>query len=282
MRRRFPVTCALVVGLGVWGWCAQAQQQSGSGSASQSTSQSSSTQSGTKGTSSGNSAQDSTPNDIPTPDDPAPDAKNDQSVPVGGEVKNPTTGGRVKKHVKDQMSSWCVGFPVDHCFEKKSKPEDQNTQNKPPRSDDPTPTGESASVTPPPMRQGESSSKDTKIDLTPPVGDANDHPGSSPDPEAGPTEFHAWDPHRAMKNVEVGDYYYKRGNYRAAISRYEEALQWKPKDAEATFKLADAYDKVGDFIDAKDNYQKYLKILPEGPRAQEATKALARMESKVN
>ena len=80
-----------------------------------------------------------------------------------------------------------------------------------------------------------------------------------------------------MKNVEVGDYYYKRGNFRAAISRYQEALQWKPRDAEATFKLADAYEKVGDNIDAKDNYEKYLGILPKGPRSDDAKKALARL-----
>jgi len=245
MGKRFLVTCALVVTLAVWCGLAAAEQDKQQGSAPNA-----------PASSSGNgSAQNSTPSDIPTPDDPAADTK------AAPRAKQPDTAKQQTKGDKRSDSP-------------------NVRENRPPRSDDPNPSSENADATPPPMKQGESSSKDTKIDLTPPVGDANEHPDSSPDPEAGPTEFHAWDPHRAMKNVEVGDYYYKRGNYRAAISRYQEALQWKPKDAEATFKLADAYDKVGDFIDAKDNYQKYLKILPKGPRAEEANKALARLETK--
>ena len=278
MRKHFLFWCALILALGSWCWCAPAAPQQGSSAPS----------------SSGNSsAQDATPpNDVPTPDDPVPDANadgthQDQSVPVGGTVKDPTTGERVKKGVKDRVTSpWCVGAPLNHCFEKKQGPDadktsgNQNgTQNRipaPPRSDDSSDDSAEA----PPMTKGESSSKDTKVDLSPPVGDAADHPDSSPDPSAGPAEFHAWDPHRAMKNVEVGDYYFKRENYRAAASRYQEALQWKPRDAEATYKLAEAYEKMGDAIDARHNFEQYLSILPKGPRAEEAHKALARLEQK--
>src|SRR3974390_845625 len=88
----------------------------------------------------------------------------------------------------------------------------------------------------------ESSSKQTEIDVTPPKGDEK-HPGAS-DEELG--EFHPWDPHKAVKCVEVGDYYFKQQNYRAAISRYQEALEWKPRDAEATYKLGVVLEKTGD------------------------------------
>jgi tetratricopeptide (TPR) repeat protein len=235
---------------------------------------------------SGGSSQSTTstsnPNDVPTPDD-VPAATNSQtqngaaSAQGGqqGDQQNgddkPSRAQRAKKHVKDQMSSWCVGAPLNHCYEKQPKDDSQKGSGlpPPPRSDDKTAT--------PPAKEGESSSKDTKVDLSPPLGDSNEHPESTPGPDSGPAEFHAWDPHRAMKNIEIGDYYYKQQNYRAALSRYQEALQWKPKDAEATFKLADAFEKLGDTIDAKDNYQKYLAILPKGPRSEEANKALARL-----
>jgi len=231
----------------------------------------------------------SAPNDIPTPDDDpsaTTDSKQTQGADQSADEKKPTRGERVKKHMKDQMSSWCVGAPVSHCYEKdpNAKPEqkgyNRQAQNqRAPRSDDPQPRGEDENaVDTPAATPGESSSKDTKVDLSPPPGDANEHPDSSVEDEiSAPTEFHAWDPHRAMKNVEVGDYYFKQGNYRAAASRYHEALQWKPRDAEATFKLANAYDKLGDFIDARNNYEQYLKILPKGPRAEDAQKAMARL-----
>ena len=128
---------------------------------------------------------------------------------------------------------------------------------------------------------GESSSKQTEIDVSPPKDDVKNHPYSSElDDGSDVGEFHAWDPHKAMKAIEVGDFYFKKENYRAAISRYQEALQWKPNDAEATFKLAESYDKSGDTADAIETYQSYLKILPHGPYAEKTQKALERLRQK--
>jgi tetratricopeptide (TPR) repeat protein len=131
---------------------------------------------------------------------------------------------------------------------------------------------------------GESSSKDTKIDLSPPVDDAKKHPNSSAavaDAEAeagGVTEFRPWDPHKAAKDVEIGDFYFKRKNYRAAEDRYREALLYKDNDAMATIRLAECLEKLGEPGPARDSYASYLKILPHGPFAEEAQKALERLK----
>src|SRR4051812_19939755 len=115
---------------------------------------------------------------------------------------------------------------------------------------------------------GESSSKDTKINAPSPTGSAE------PDvPEAKP-----WDPHKADKNIEIGDYYFNQKNYRAAESRYREALEWKPGDAIATYKLGEVMEKEGNLTQARQNYEAYLKILPRGPLAEKAKKALERIE----
>lgn len=82
---------------------------------------------------------------------------------------------------------------------------------------------------------------------------------------------------RALKNVEIGDYYYKQRNYRAAVSRYREALQYKPNDAVATFRLATALEKMNETAEARSMYLDYLRILPEGPFAEEAKEALERL-----
>src|SRR5208283_1171069 len=113
--------------------------------------------------------------------------------------------------------------------------------------------------------------------ISPPKGDEK-HPGAN-DSELG--EFHPWDPHKAAKCIEVGDYYYKQGNYRGAISRYQEALEWKPKDAEATYKLGEVQEKTGDLNSALANYQAYLKLLPKGPLAEKAQKGVDRLKSKA-
>jgi tetratricopeptide (TPR) repeat protein len=131
---------------------------------------------------------------------------------------------------------------------------------------------------------GESSSKDTQIDLTPPADDAKKHPESS-DPltdvegsNGDVAEFHPWNPHKAAKDVEVGDFYFKRKNYRAAEDRYREALFYKDNDAIATFRLAVCLEKLDRQNEARAEYENYLKILPHGPQAEEAQKAIERLK----
>ena len=133
---------------------------------------------------------------------------------------------------------------------------------------------------------GDSSSKDTQVDLSPPADDAKVHPQSSTavaaaEAEAmgGITELKSWDPHKAAKDVEVGDFYFKRKNYRAAEERYREALRYKDNDAVATIRLAESLEKLGIWDDARAEYESYLKILPHGPQASEAQKAIDRLKA---
>jgi len=134
---------------------------------------------------------------------------------------------------------------------------------------------------------GESSSKDEKVDLSPPADDAKAHPhsadvlmdeGSSCD-SGDVSEFHPWDPHKAAKDVEVGDFYFKRKNYRAAEDRYREALLYKDNDAIATYRLAVCLEKMDRPEDARAEYESYLRILPYGPEAADAKKAIERLKS---
>jgi tetratricopeptide (TPR) repeat protein len=133
---------------------------------------------------------------------------------------------------------------------------------------------------------GESSSKDTLIDLSPPEDDAKAHPQSSEilmDAERASgssdvSEFHPWNPHKAAKDLEVGDFYFKRKNYRAAEDRYREALFYKDNDAMATFRLAVCLEKMDQPDEARKEYESYLKILPHGPQAEEAHKAIDRLK----
>jgi len=135
-----------------------------------------------------------------------------------------------------------------------------------------------------------SSSLDTRIDISPPKDDAKNHPASkaavagldisdvsdSPD-TSGVQEFHPWNPMKALKDIEVGDFYFRRKNYRAALERYKDALYYKDNDAVASFRLAVCQEKLGDKVEAKKYYEQYLKILPEGPFAKDAHASLDRL-----
>jgi Flp pilus assembly protein TadD len=98
---------------------------------------------------------------------------------------------------------------------------------------------------------------------------------------SGITEFHTWDPHKAAKSVEIGDFYFRRKNFRAAQDRYREALRYKDNDAVATIKLAVCLEKLGVLDDARTEYESYLKILPHGPQADEAQKAIDRLKART-
>ena len=134
---------------------------------------------------------------------------------------------------------------------------------------------------------GESSSKDTEIDVSAPPDDARTHPKSaeavteaeSPAGGGEVSEFHPWDPHKAAKDVEVGDFYFKKKNYAGAESRYREALLYKDNDAIATFRLAVCLEKMDRPEEARQEYESYLKILPYGPQAEDAKKAITRLTS---
>ena len=134
---------------------------------------------------------------------------------------------------------------------------------------------------------GASSSRETRIDLSPPKDDAKNHPASKDAIEdlvpeegievSGVQEFHPWSPLKALKDIEVGDFYFKRKNYKAALERYKEALYYKDNDAVASFRLAVCQEKLGDKTEAKKYYEQYLKILPGGPFAKDAHTSLDRM-----
>jgi tetratricopeptide (TPR) repeat protein len=136
---------------------------------------------------------------------------------------------------------------------------------------------------------GESSSRDTKIDISPPKDDEKNHPlsgaaVSDAETNAAPAdvqEFHPWDPHKAAKDVEVGDFYFKRKNYRAALARYQDALLWKNNDAMANFRMAECFEKLDNPADAAKHYQEYLKILPHGPLSGDAQKAVDRLKARA-
>jgi len=133
----------------------------------------------------------------------------------------------------------------------------------------------------------ESSSRETRIDVSPPRNDAKDHPNSGVGPsgnDANPEdatgdvqELHPFNPYRAGKDDEVGDYYFKRKNYKAALARYQDALTYKDHDAVANFRMAQCYEKLNQPEEAIPHYQEYLRILPNGEFSKDARKALEKL-----
>jgi tetratricopeptide (TPR) repeat protein len=92
------------------------------------------------------------------------------------------------------------------------------------------------------------------------------------------TEEYAFNPLRAEKELTVGNYYYKKGSYRAAANRYREATKWNPGYSEAWLRLGEAAAKQKDTVAEKEAFAKYLEISPDAKDAPEIRKKLEKLK----
>jgi len=88
-----------------------------------------------------------------------------------------------------------------------------------------------------------------------------------------PREY-SFNPIQAKKEVQIGDFYFKKGSYQAAAGRYREALKWNENLAEAYLRLGEACEKMKDFPAMRKALEKFLSLEPDGKDAPRARKLL--------
>lgn len=94
------------------------------------------------------------------------------------------------------------------------------------------------------------------------------------DPDLKPKEY-SFNPLEASRNIVAGNFYFKKGNYRAASRRYLEASKWDPTSAEALLKLGEADEKMRDFAAARQAYEKYLTVATDAKDLEAVKKKIA-------
>ena len=127
------------------------------------------------------------------------------------------------------------------------------------------------STKPPDTKPPDSKSTDTK-----PVGGKQVEEPPEEDEALIPKQC-VLNPLEAKKNVDTGDFYFKKSNYHAAANRYKEATCWDGSLAEAFLKLGEVQEKMHNRGEARDAYQKYLTLAPDAKNAAEIKKRLAKL-----
>ena len=84
-----------------------------------------------------------------------------------------------------------------------------------------------------------------------------------------------WDPLRAEKDLEVGQYYMRKGDVDAAIDRFQDATLAKPGYAIPFRYLGEAQEKKGLKKQAVKSYQRYLDLYPH---AEDGTKVRKKID----
>ena len=94
-------------------------------------------------------------------------------------------------------------------------------------------------------------------------------------------QVYAFNPVQARNELKVGNYYAKKGSYRAAAGRYLEATRWDPNFGEAYWRLGMAREKLSQPSEAIEAYSRYLSIEPTGKKARSVRRSLQTLRKAV-
>jgi tetratricopeptide (TPR) repeat protein len=86
-----------------------------------------------------------------------------------------------------------------------------------------------------------------------------------------------WDPLRAEKDLEVGQFYMKKGDLDAAIDRFQDATTAKPGYAVPFRYLGEAQEKKGLKKQAIKSYQRYLELYPHAEDGDKVRKKIEKL-----
>jgi tetratricopeptide (TPR) repeat protein len=89
-------------------------------------------------------------------------------------------------------------------------------------------------------------------------------------------------PMRAEENLDIGNFYFKKKNYPAAIQRYLEALAYQPNFIRAYEALARAYEKNDELDKAMDTYRNFLKKYPDSPKSSDFLGKLSKLKKRAD
>jgi tetratricopeptide repeat protein len=214
------------------------------------------------------------PADAPAPKQPA--AKDDNAFPEA-------VSRDAAKAASDAAGSTKPSTAADNPFPEavsrdaaKSASPDADSPKKSPADDNPFPEAVSHDAA---KAAGNDQNPAPKSDLPP--GVSSSQSSSSLDDADNPAEGRRLlpNPGRAKKDAEVGGFYLKNGDYQGALLRYQDAMAVDPTNVDAIFGLAETQQMLKKNADAARNYQLYLDIVPNGPKAKQAMKALKTLQA---
>ena len=90
-----------------------------------------------------------------------------------------------------------------------------------------------------------------------------------------------WDPLRAEKDIEVGQYYMHKGDVDAAIDRFQDATTAKPGYAVPFRYLGEAQEKKGLKKQAIQSYQRYVDMVPHADDVGKVRKKIEKLRAEV-
>ena len=88
------------------------------------------------------------------------------------------------------------------------------------------------------------------------------------------------DVNQAKEHVKIGDFYFKRRNFKAAADRYQEAIKYGPTWSEGYEKLAAAFEQLKDYEKAIGVCLQFLEISADSGSLRKFSERLEKLEKK--
>ena len=88
------------------------------------------------------------------------------------------------------------------------------------------------------------------------------------------------DPVEAERHIRVGDFYFKRKNFKAAGERYREAVKYFPRRPDSYFKLIRALEKMEKFEKALAVCREFIEANPEAPQIERFQSRIKELKAK--
>jgi tetratricopeptide (TPR) repeat protein len=133
-----------------------------------------------------------------------------------------------------------------------------------------------------PAWQAQTPKDETPKDKDRPQAEQGQVPADQLPPEedkANIPQQYSFNPLQSKKEVTVGEFYFKKGDFKAAMGRFREATKWNDGNAEAWLRLGDAEEKMKDTKAAREAWEKYLQLAPEAKNAAEVRRKLEKVKS---
>jgi tetratricopeptide (TPR) repeat protein len=90
---------------------------------------------------------------------------------------------------------------------------------------------------------------------------------------------YALNPVQAKKEFSAGNFYWRKGSYRAAAMRFREASRWDPGWSEAFLKWGESAERQKDFAAAREAFAKYFEIAEDKKAVAEIRKRMTKWPS---
>jgi tetratricopeptide (TPR) repeat protein len=85
---------------------------------------------------------------------------------------------------------------------------------------------------------------------------------------------YTFNPVQAQQEIKVGNFYFRKGSFRSAALRFEEATKWDESSAEAWRRLGEAQEKCGNKPAAKAAWKRVLELEPNAKDSRQLRKKL--------